>query len=511
MADRAAALAASHAASLARDWRILIVDDDEDVHRVTRLVLSRFRFQGRGIVFVSAYSAAEARSVISSHGPFAIVLLDVVMEEPNSGLLLVRHIREEAGDILTRIILRTGQPGQAPENRVIVDYDINDYKSKTELTEQKLITSVVAALRSYADMVNLERSRLGLEMIVKDAAAIFEPRSPRALAVGVLERAAELLRPAEAGGAAGISGVAAAAAADGSFSVIEGIGRYAGKAGEPLAGAVPARALAAVETAATAHGTALLPGGFVSCLQSGDGSRTVIYLDGCVDLDEGERALIEVFCSSAAAAFDNARLNAEIEESQREIVFTLGDIVDQRSKETGNHVRRVAEYSRLLGIKAGLSDREAEILRIASSMHDIGKLGIPDHILDKEGVLDQAEYDIMRTHAEIGSIMLRRSNRELLRAASAIALQHHERWDGSGYPAGRKGEEIHLFARIVAIADVFDAISHDRVYRKAMSRADVLSFFSGEGRSFFDPRVLALFIENIDEFYAIQDVVEANR
>ncbi len=247
----------------------------------------------------------------------------------------------------------------------------------------------------------------------------------------------------------------------------------------------------------------------MSCLPSGDGSRTVIYLEGCVDLDEGERALMEVFCSSAAAAFDNARLNAEIEESQREIIFTLGDIVDQRSKETGNHVRRVAEYSRLLGIKAGLSDREAEILRIASSMHDIGKLGIPDYILDKVGVLDQAEYDVMRTHAEIGSTMLRRSNRELLRAASAIALQHHERWDGSGYPAGRKGEEIHLFARIVAVADVFDAISHDRVYRKAMGRSEVLSFFSGEGRSLFDPRVLGLFLESIEEFYAIQDVVEA--
>jgi len=508
MADRAAALAASHAASLARDWRILIVDDDEDVHRVTRLVLSRFKFQGKGIAFASAYSAAEARSVITSHGPFAIVLLDVVMEEPDSGLLLVRHIREEAGDKLTRIILRTGQPGQAPENRVIVDYDINDYKSKIELTEQKLITSVVAALRSYADMVNLERSRRGLEMIVKDAAAIFEPRPPRALAAGVLERAAELLRPAEGTGAAGISGVAAAEEG-GSFSVIEGIGRYEGKAGEPLAGAVPARARAGVETAAAARGTALLPGGFVSCLPSGDGSRTVIYLEGCVDLDEGERALMEVFCSSAAAAFDNARLNAEIEESQREIIFTLGDIVDQRSKETGNHVRRVAEYSRLLGIKAGLSDREAEILRIASSMHDIGKLGIPDYILDKVGVLDQAEYDVMRTHAEIGSTMLRRSNRELLRAASAIALQHHERWDGSGYPAGRKGEELHLFARIVAVADVFDAISHDRVYRKAMGRSEVLSFFSGEGRSLFDPRVLGLFLESIEEFYAIQDVVEA--
>jgi response regulator RpfG family c-di-GMP phosphodiesterase len=489
-----------------RDWRILIVDDDDDVHKVTRLVLSRFRFMGRGISFASAYSAAEARTVIERQDPFAIILLDVVMEEPDSGLLFVKHIREKLGDRLTRIILRTGQPGQAPENRVIVDYDINDYKAKTELTEQKLITSVVAALRSYADLLALERSRRGLEGIIEGAAGFFEIHSLKRLASIVLEQAVALLGPAGNGDARSVSGFAAAAAAgESAFTVIAGVGGYADKAGIPMENALPEPIREEILAAAAAGRNARSGGGFVGHFRSSGGARTVLYAENRAGLDDTDFALMEVFCQSASVAFDNALLNMEIEDSQREIIFTLGDIVDRRSRETGNHVRRVAEYCGLLGEKLGLGERETNLIKIASSMHDIGKLGIPDYILDKEGILDPAEFEIMKTHTEIGAGMLRRSNRELLRAAAAIALQHHERYDGSGYPSGRKGEEIHLFARITAIADVFDALSHDRVYRKALPKDKIIEYFSGEGRTLFDPGVLAPFLESVDEFFGVQD------
>ena len=134
-------------------WKVLIVDDEEDVHSITKTVFSNFNFRGRSIKFFNAYSAKEAKDIINKEENIALILLDVVMEEDDSGLKLVKYIREDVNNHITRIILRTGQPGYAPEENVIVDYDINDYKEKTELTSTKLISTVISAIRGYHDLV----------------------------------------------------------------------------------------------------------------------------------------------------------------------------------------------------------------------------------------------------------------------------------------------------------------------------------------------------------------------
>ena len=152
-------------------WKILIVDDEAEVHDVTRLVLSGFQFKGRGLCFLDAFTGGEARQLLAQHPDIALILLDVVMEENDTGLALVKYIREELGNRFVRIILRTGQPGQAPEERVIVEYDINDYKEKTELTAQKLVTTVVAALRTC--MTLWEKPRFFLSSRVMDRRWVF--------------------------------------------------------------------------------------------------------------------------------------------------------------------------------------------------------------------------------------------------------------------------------------------------------------------------------------------------
>lgn len=154
-------------------------------------------------------------------------------------------------------------------------------------------------------------------------------------------------------------------------------------------------------------------------------------------------------------------LQREIEETQKEVVFTMGAIGESRSKETGNHVKRVADYSKLFALYYGLDESESELLKQASPMHDIGKVGIPDAVLNKPGRLNEAERTIMDTHAEIGFEMLKMSNRKLLKAAATVAYEHHEKWDGTGYPRGLKEKEIHIYGRITAIADVFDALGSD--------------------------------------------------
>ncbi|AYJ81124.1 HD family phosphohydrolase [Aliarcobacter cryaerophilus ATCC 43158] len=199
------------------------------------------------------------------------------------------------------------------------------------------------------------------------------------------------------------------------------------------------------------------------------------------------------------------KLNEEIENTQKEVVFTMGSIGESRSKETGNHVKRVAEYSKLLAIYYGLDEKEAEMLKQASPMHDIGKVAIPDAILNKPGRFDETEREIMNTHAALGYEMLKHSNRPLLKMAAIVANEHHEKWDGSGYPNGLKAENIHIYGRITALADVFDALGSHRVYKKAWDDEKIFNLFKEEKAKHFDPKLVDIFFEHLEEFLKIRE------
>lgn len=207
---------------------------------------------------------------------------------------------------------------------------------------------------------------------------------------------------------------------------------------------------------------------------------------------------------------DIEKLHKELEDTQRELIYRLGEVGETRSKETGNHVKRVANYSKILARKYGLSKEEESCLFAASPMHDIGKVGIPDEILNKPGKLDENEWEIMKTHAEIGYEILKNSTRPILKAAAVVSYTHHEKWDGSGYPQGLKGEDIHIYGRITAIADVFDALGSDRVYKKAWPLAKILDFFKEQSGKHFDPTLLKMFFDNLDDFLKVRDKYKDN-
>jgi putative two-component system response regulator len=195
----------------------------------------------------------------------------------------------------------------------------------------------------------------------------------------------------------------------------------------------------------------------------------------------------------------------ELIEIQRDIIFTMGSIGESRSKETGNHVNRVAGYSRLFAELLEFSDDEIAMIYQASPMHDIGKVGIPDGILHKPGKLTTDEFEIMKTHADLGYEMLKNSNRTLLNMAATIAYEHHEKYNGNGYPRGLVGEDIHIYGRITAIADVFDALGSERVYKSAWKMEDVLALLQKERGEHFDPMLIDLFFANISSFIKIRD------
>ena len=212
------------------------------------------------------------------------------------------------------------------------------------------------------------------------------------------------------------------------------------------------------------------------------------------EYDELQKRLLEV-----------QALQEEIEDTQREVVFTMGAIGESRSKETGNHVKRVAEYSYLLARYYGMDEKEAEMLKQASPMHDIGKVAIPDAILNKPGRFTDDEFEIMKSHAQLSYDMLKHSQRPLLKMAATLAYEHHEKYNGKGYPRGIAGEDIHIYGRITALADVFDALGSDRCYKKAWEDEKIFTLFREERGQHFDPQLIDIFFEHLDEFLIVRE------
>jgi HD-GYP domain-containing protein (c-di-GMP phosphodiesterase class II) len=240
----------------------------------------------------------------------------------------------------------------------------------------------------------------------------------------------------------------------------------------------------------------------------GNIAKGMVALSGEEALDDSTQEDLELLCicvSIIGPALRNLDLSKEIEETQREVLYTMGSIGETRSKETGNHVKRVAEYSKLLGILYGLDEESAELLKQASPMHDIGKVGIPDRVLNKPGKLNDEEWKIMQTHARLGFDMLDHSTRPILKAAAIVAHEHHEKWNGRGYPRQLKGEAIHIYGRITAVADVFDALGSDRCYKKAWPLEKILGLFKRERGEHFDPKLVDLLFRNLPKFLSIRD------
>ncbi|HEU4965301.1 MAG TPA: HD domain-containing phosphohydrolase, partial [Bacilli bacterium] len=221
--------------------------------------------------------------------------------------------------------------------------------------------------------------------------------------------------------------------------------------------------------------------------------------------DEKDLEYLTLAAYYSGKSLEATMLHNEIEETQKEIIFVMGEVGETRSKETGFHVKRVAEYSKILALGYGLSEEEAELIKMASPMHDIGKVAIPDSILKKPGKLTDEEYNIMKTHTNIGYNLLNRSSRRILKAAAVIAVEHHEKWNGKGYPNGLREEEIHIYGRITAVADVFDALGSDRVYKKAWELDRILNLFREERGEHFDPKMVDVFFESLDKLLEIRN------
>lgn len=224
-----------------------------------------------------------------------------------------------------------------------------------------------------------------------------------------------------------------------------------------------------------------------------------------VQLSQAKRLLEEHNITlEAKVKYEQKRLLTELEENQKEMIYMLTELMESTSDETGKHIKRVAEISALLAhYHPSLNQTDEETLLYASPMHDIGKMTVPYEILHKPGRFTPEEFEIMKAHTTNAYNLLRRSERKIIRAAAIIAYEHHEKWDGTGYPRQLKSFEIHIYGRIVALADVFDALTHSRCYKKPWSVEDVVIYIKERRSKQFDPEVVDILLGHISEFKEI--------
>jgi response regulator RpfG family c-di-GMP phosphodiesterase len=489
-------------------WKILVIDDDHGVHDVTRVVLRGFKFEGSGLALFHAYSGQEGKELLAQHPDAAILLLDVSMESEHAGLDLVKHIREVLNNHTVRIVLRTGQPGSAPEEAVISRYDINDYKEKTELTARKMSTLMFACLRGFRDLMRLENNKRGLMQIIQSSSDLYRYSSLDLLSSGVLGQLDSLLNlrgTLLAGSEKG--SMAAVLDSQKNLNIIAGTGAYSNSVGNLVTTALPLDASEILNNfmdGADQRKVASWDDKLLGLFRNASGEARVVFISGFIPKTDFDIDLVNLYLGNVGDSIENLMLREEIEETQRELVYRLGGAVETRSRETGQHVKRVAEMSYRLALLTGLSHREATLIKCASPMHDVGKIGIPDAILGKPAKLDDQEWETMKRHPVIGYDLLQGSQREILAMSAVIALEHHEKWDGSGYPFGKRENEIHLAARITSIVDVFDALGSRRSYKKEWDIADIVREVKEQSGLHFDPLLVDLLLGHIDEFVAVR-------
>jgi response regulator RpfG family c-di-GMP phosphodiesterase len=475
-----------------KPWKVLVVDDEPDVLQITALSLRGFEFSGRTLRLIEAGSAEEARKLLREEGDIALALIDVVMETDDAGLKLVAFIREELGNTMMRLIIRTGQPGIAPERYVIDNFDIDDYKDKTELTSQKLYTTVRSALKGYRDLQAIELNRIGLHRILDVTPELYDLHRDRLEDYfrGILLQVVGICNLGHSGMISTIDGLVATL--DGKIiNIRSGIGELADKTGNE------ARRHEIIElctqTVLSHEAPAQLRNGaLIAQLRVRDEIFGFIYLEDEGILATEDRELIQIMANQCAAALDSFRMHHSLEESYQQAIDMLAEVAEFKDSTTGAHIRRIEEYTRRLSLELGLGAEQAAAYAQASRLHDVGKVGIPDHILKKPGPLTSEEFSVMKRHTHIGDMLLRRN--PSLALARSVAHTHHEHWDGNGYPDGLKGESIPFEARIVAVVDVFDALVSIRPYKPSWPAEKAIEQVQLESGTHLDPKMATAFI-----------------
>ncbi len=486
----------------AKVWRILVIDDDESVHQVTRLVLSDANIENRALEIVSAYSSKQAQEILAEDDSFCMAFVDVVMETDHAGLELVEWIRNILKNQAIRLVLRTGQAGTAPEAKVIKEFDINDYKEKTDFTAGKMTTTVYASIRAYRDIMTIQRSLDAFKKLITATHDLLKINQFKKFGSAALNHLLTLMEVDSS--ALYIARSQVEFDETSTNLIIACTGKYVSESDSLESSDISVDVKAHIQQAFDNKKHYTTEEIFVGYYETSGNSASVLYIEFEDDAEHFKAHLAELFATNVTLILDSLSKQHDLENTQKELLYILGEAIDTRSNESGTHVHRVALICELLAKKLGLSDAFINAIRLTAPLHDLGKIAIPENILHKPEKLDDEEWLVMKTHADIGFELLSKSKTSVPKLGARLAHSHHENWDGSGYPDGLSGEEIPLEARIMAVADVFDALGSDRCYKDKWSNAEIRDFLIEQKGIKFEARIVDIFIDSYDEFLQIR-------
>ena len=486
-----------------KKWRILVVDDDDSVHQVTKLVLSDAEIENRHLEIVSVYSMEEAQKTLLNDSDFCMAFVDVVMETDHAGLELVQWIREDLKNQAIRLVLRTGQAGTAPEAKVIKDFDINDYKEKTDFTSNKMITTVYASIRAYRDIMTIQRSLDAFKKLIETTHDLLKIHQLKSFGSAALNHLLALMNVESS--ALYIARTQIDFDLNATNLIIACTGKYVCESDSLESSDIDDEVKEKIQQVFINKAHYSDEKCFVGYYQAAVNAASVLYIEFEDDNEHFKASLAELFATNVALILEGLTRQKEIEKTQKELLFIVGEAVEARSKETGSHVKRVAIICELIAKHLGMSEAFIEALRLAAPLHDLGKIAIPEYILHKPGKLEGDEWNIMQSHAQIGGDILEKSTVSVSKLAARLAHYHHENWDGSGYPEGLVGDDIPIEARIMAIADVFDALGSKRCYKEPWTDDKIKGYLVEQKNIKFEDKLVDIIIDDYDNFSAIRE------
>src|SRR5690554_3594013 len=471
-------------------WKILIVDDEPEVHAVTKLALSDFQFLGRGLEFYSAHSGAEAKELVKAHPDAAIILLDVVMETDDAGLNVARYVREDLGNRYTRIILRTGQPGQAPERTVIVNYDINDYKSKTELTAQKLFTAVMSSLRSYRDIISIVHSRNGLEKIITSMNDLFALQSMDHFISGLVQQLSWLI--------GGARQTLYAAADDinqtGELKIRAAYGEDADQLiGHPIKAALPKEALMELSGVVKTHSIYYADDFVLAyCPSQCRPQGALLCLTGLSrPLTDKERELLQVFADNVQVALDNVICLQDTDTLLSQLVARLMEL---EKEHYALHPKTRTPFVKLVDKVTELMALPAEQRQQAGTAAGLYERAEALFTLIEEQPVSRVSPCQQRLVRAIRPLQM--AQNEAAKVAVRALEERLERYDGMGLPEGKQGDEIATETSVFNISRLFYEL-----VKQDVALEDILTRLDTERGKHYSPELCDIIKNNAQALY----------
>ncbi|MEJ2041672.1 MAG: DUF3369 domain-containing protein [Reinekea sp.] len=487
----------------AEPWHILVVDDEPSVHDITRLILSHMEIFDKPVKLHSAYSAEEAKGLLESNEfSFCMAFIDIVMETPSAGLDLVDWIRNDRKNSAIRLVLRTGQPGSAPETEVVRRYDINDYRAKTDLTSQTLSTCVFSAIRGYRDITALTDNVSTLRRLIDNSANLLKENSLNQMTSAAFKSLLNILNTESS--SLYITYREYNCLND-KKDIVYFCSNHDPNTREGDFSTLPEDVRNAIDEAYDNKRSKIDEKQFIGYFSTSHNSGSVIYVEYDDDPTHFHANIVEMFASQTALIFENLSRQTQLENAQKELMYIVGDALDARNLETGKRVKRIALYCDLLARKLKQPESFINAVKISAPLHDIGKITIPETILLKQTELTPEEWEVMKTHAAAGGSILEKSNLPIAQFGARLARWHHESWDGSGFPDGLKGEEIPLEARIMALADVFDALGTSCGYKTPWPDQDIYDYIIQQQGIKFDPTLVDVFKDNFEALIILRN------